>query len=429
MTTRRAMLRALGLGAVAAPLLPRLPSHADEAPSPRRLIFVHFAHGVALDRFVGGLSLAPILAPLEPFRSRACTVEGIVNHVGRAQVGDIHNIGLGTLLTAAPLAADQGAGGHYLPGGISIDRLVGEALAELPGGPAHASLHFGVRTEGFALSAAGPELPLRAEDDPVAQFEAVFGELVLPPGERTRRESDRAAVRQYARRRLDRLAATLPMEDREAIERHADAIDTLQARAASLLPPPDTCTLPEPPPAIEDPRTPDNTDVPALVQSTNALVTAALACDLTRVATVQWGSSGNDGLRHVWQGIDVDYHSIAHLANGEDPVAHEQLAAMNTWTVEQLADLLSRLDAVDEGDGTLLDHTVVVLLSSFSIVHDMTALPIVIAGGGIAGDRRVVDEGRSTAGLWVALAQHLGLPELDTFGSPEHFDGPIVGLV
>ena len=433
--TRRAFMRSLGLGAAALPFLPLLPSRAADESAPRRLVFVHFAHGVAYDQWRpsmedGALVLSPALAPLAAFRDRVTVIEGLANAVGADQIGDVHNIALGTLLTATALASDQGPGGHYLPGGASIDAVIGRRIADDGGAdaPPHRTLHFGVRSQGFALSAEERELPLRAEDDPVQQYQRTFGELALDPAAREQRQSDRAEARAFVREQLASLASDLPVADRDKLAQHDAALQQIEARAAELHEPPGTCTLPEPPPPIPDAPLPDDDDVPALVTAQEDLLVAALACDLTRVATVQWGSSGNDGLRHTWQGIDVDYHSIAHLANGDDPVSHQQLADMNAWYAEQVASLLTKLDAVDEGDGTLLDHTTVVFLSGLSIVHAMTDLPVVIAGGGIAGDRRLDAAGASCTGLWLALAEHLGVG-LDGFGDPAYDEGVLSGLV
>lgn len=396
-------------------------------------MFVHFAHGVAYDQWQPpstgeSLELSPVLDPLASWLDRTTVVEGLANPIPLDQIGDVHNVGLGTLLTSAPLSIDQGAGGHYLPGGPSIDRVVGEGLvatADLP--PPHATLAFGVRSQGFALSAADRDVPLRAEDDPRAQYDRIFGELALPPEQRAERRQTRAELRAFVRRRLDALESNLPAEDREALQRHRDAVETLEARALIEHPVPSACVPPMLPPEIDDPAAPANEDIPALVDATNDLVTAALACDQTRVATIQWGSSGNDGLAHAWQGISTDYHSTAHLANARDPVAHADYAAMNRWYSEQLAALLQRLDAIDEGDGTLLDHTLVVYLSSFSVVHDPRNLPIVLVGGGIPGGRHLRYDGEGTTGLWLALAQHFGL-ELSAFGDPAYDDGPLSGF-
>jgi hypothetical protein len=367
-------------------------------------------------------SLGETLQPLAPYLDRLTHIDGLVNAAGRDQVGDVHNIALGTLLTSTGLAADQGAGGHYLPGGPSIDQRIANALAAADDAPPHASLQLGVRTQGFAIAAADRDVPLRADDDPSRAYGRIFGELALDPAARADIVAARAEARDFARRRLDVLMSSLGTDDRATLERHRDAIDTIEARESVVHPLPATCALPPVPEAIDHATVPDDADIPTLVAATNELVTAALACDLTRVVTLQWGSSGNDGLRHAWQDIDADYHSVAHLANGEDPVAHEQLAQMGTWYVEQFAALLAALDAIDEGDGTLLDHTTCVLMSGLSVVHDMTDLPLVIVGGGIEGNRWLRMNGASITGLWRALALHMDV-DTDSFGDPAYDEG------
>lgn len=434
---RRALLRALGLGAAALPWVPLLPSvlgsGAEASTPPRRLVIVHFAHGIVRNLWSWrespeGLRLSPILAPLAGFADRLTVIEGLRNAAGLSQIGDEHNIAAGSLLTGYPLAADLGPGGHYLPGGISIDERIGSALAAAPDAPPWPTLHLGVRTQGVALAATDAERPVRAEDDPAAAYARLFGELALPPAAREQLYLQRSRARDLARRRLDALAPRLPASDRDPLAAHADAIDALQARLDALGPLPASCEPPAPPPSIAHASTPADADVPALVAAQTELLVAALACDLTRVATLQLGSSANDGLRHVWQGIDDEFHMLAHLANGSDPEADAQLAAMNTWTMEQLAVLLERLHAVPQGEGTLLDHTLVVGCSSLSVGHSMADLPVVIVGGGVAGGRTLAAPDLPLSALWLAIAEHMGTP-LPSFGAPEHDVGPLPGLL
>lgn len=433
---RRALLRALGLGAAALPWVPLLPSRpgsgAEASAPPRRLVIVHFAHGIvrtlwSARRAPEGLVLSPILAPLSAMADRLTVIEGLANAPGLSQIGDEHNIAAGSLLTGQPLAADLGPGGHYLPGGISIDERIAIDLAQAPDAPPWPTLHLGVRTQGVAISATDAERPVRAEDDPTAAYARLFGELALPPAAREHLHEQRARARDLVRLRLDALAPALPACDRDVLAAHAEAIDALTARQATLGPLPASCEPPARPPFVAHPSTPADADVPALVAAQTELLVAALACDLTRVATLQLGSSANDGLRHVWQGIDEEFHMLAHLANDSDPEADARLGAMNTWTMEQLAVLLERLAGVPQGEGTLLDHTVVVACSSLSVGHSMADLPVVLAGGGLPGGRVLAAPGVPLCALWLALAEHMGTP-LSSFGAPEHDVGPLPGL-
>ena len=101
---------------------------------------------------------------------------------------------------------------------------------------------------------------------------------------------------------------------------------------------------------------------------------------------------------------------------------------MNAWTMEQLAALLSRLDAIPQADGTLLDHTLVIACSSLSVGHSMADLPVLLAGGGIPGGRVLPAPGVPIAALWLAIAEHMGVP-LPTFGDPEDDPAPLPGLL
>lgn len=429
MWSRRSALRAVvGAGAVL-PWLPLVGSRAHGSAPPRRLLLVHFAHGVAADRWrpLAGEGWIPgeTLAPLAPWSDRVTQILGVTNHAGRAQIGDIHNIAMGTLTTATALATDQGPGGHYLPGGPSFDRVIAEQLAAADDAPPHTSLHLGVRTLGFAMSAAGTGQPLRAEDDPAVAFDAVFGELTLSPDQRAVRVEQRAAARTWADARLVELGTTLPASDHPQLLAHREALAAIAARDGAPIELPPGCMLPPSPIAVAQPRTPANEDVPVLVDSIDDLVVAALGCNLSRVVTVQWGSSGNDGLSHTWQGIASDYHSVAHLANGSDPVAHEQHATATRWYVERFAGLVARLAAIPEGDATVLDHTTCVLTSGLSIVHDLRDLPVVVVGGGVPGGRVVDAADASTTALWRGIAAHLGV-DLGTFGAPEFDAAPLL---
>lgn len=424
---RRAALRVLAGGAATLPWLPGFTQAGGSSP-PQRLLVAHFAHGVAADRWQPGAGAGWVpgetLAPLQPFADRVTQIVGLSNHVGRAQIGDIHNIAVGTLTTSMPLAADRGPGGHYLPGGPSFDRLIAEQLAAGSDAPPHTSLHFGVRTLGFAMSAAASGQPLRAEDDPEIAYARVFAELALSPDERATVAARRASARAWASERLAALRVALPSVDHAQLSAHEAALAAIAERDAREIVLPPTCTLPEPPSQVPTPRTPANADVPEVAAAFEDLVVAALACDLSRVVTLQWGSSGNDGLRHVWQGIDADYHSVAHLANGDDAVAHDQHARATGWYVERFAELVARLAAIPEGDATVLDHTTCVLVSGLSIVHDLRDLPVVVVGGGVPGNR-VIDAGdASITSLWRGLAARFDV-DLGSFGAPEFDAAPL----
>ena len=128
-----------------------------------------------------------------------------------------------------------------------------------------------------------------------------------------------------------------------------------------------------------------NENFPALIKLQTDLLVSAFACDRTRVASLQWSRSFSM-VRHTWLGSSEGHHTLSHDSN-ERPV----LGAITRWYNEQLAYLLGELKKVPEGDGTLLDNTLVVYCNELHTGWDHKAgpVPTIIAGrlGGRAEDR------------------------------------------
>jgi len=157
----------------------------------------------------------------------------------------------------------------------------------------------------------------------------------------------------------------------------------------------------------------------------------ALTCDITRVSSLQW-STGQSGVRFTWLGQDVSHHSLSHEADN-DPAARSQLVAINNWYAEQFAYLLGKLQAQSEGDGTLLDSTIVLWVNEQGNgdTHSRTEIPFVVAGnyaGALNTGRYLEFDDVSHNDLYIALAQAVGLSDVTSFGNPEVVTGPLPGL-
>jgi hypothetical protein len=160
------------------------------------------------------------------------------------------------------------------------------------------------------------------------------------------------------------------------------------------------------------------------------MMVMALACDLTRVSSMLWARAGSN-VRYTWLGLDTEHHSIAH--DSTTP-ARDQIAAINTWHAGELAYLLDALKAVPEGDGTMLDNTLVVwgneLADGYS--HAQQPIPLVLAGkaGGVLQTGRYIDYGESRHNrLLVSICNLMGLPEVTSFGTLDDGSGPLSDLV
>ncbi len=169
----------------------------------------------------------------------------------------------------------------------------------------------------------------------------------------------------------------------------------------------------------------------------------ALACDLTRVVTLQWSASTNnrpypfltydDGGGGGPQPISGDEHLLGHQPDS-DTISWGKLDVIRRWYMQQLAYLLGKLAAVPEGEGTLLDNTVVIWLSEIARgnTHSHYDAPFLLCGG--AGGSWATHRYLSFTGdvphnnLWVSLLNACGVSGT-TFGDPAHCTGPLSGLL
>ncbi|MSP74353.1 MAG: DUF1552 domain-containing protein, partial [Myxococcales bacterium] len=146
--------------------------------------------------------------------------------------------------------------------------------------------------------------------------------------------------------------------------------------------------------------------------------TAAFTCDLTRVASLQWQEGSNnvafDGLTPA---VRESHHELSHAIVAEtapmSTQAERNLVAINRCHVEQFAGLLTRLDSVVEGDGTLLGHCVVLW------TNELSDMPFVMAGGAngyFRTGRSLVYPRRPHNSLLVSLAQGMGMRDVQRFG-------------
>jgi len=163
----------------------------------------------------------------------------------------------------------------------------------------------------------------------------------------------------------------------------------------------------------------------------------ALACGSTNVASIQFDRNENSNTRFTWvlPGETSGHHEISHIDEGEGPGGVTALAAIEKWYAAQLAYFLDRLAAIPEGNGTLLDNTLVVWGTEVShgASHSEQGMPFILAGATsrLKGGRYLQYPGNSTrhARLLVSIAQLFGLNSVQTYGTTDTGAGPLLGLV
>ena len=156
----------------------------------------------------------------------------------------------------------------------------------------------------------------------------------------------------------------------------------------------------------------------------------SLACDLTRVASIQWSTSVSNKV-FSWLGISEGHHDLSHEGdtNGD---AQSKLIQINTWYAEQFAYLVAALKAVPEGDGTMLDNTVILWCNELGIgnLHSRTDVPYVLAGGCggyFKTGRHLQYDGENHNNLMVSLCNAMDV-NVSTFGNPAYCTGPLSKL-
>jgi hypothetical protein len=164
------------------------------------------------------------------------------------------------------------------------------------------------------------------------------------------------------------------------------------------------------------------------------VVTAALACDLTRVVVLQWSGGGSNTV-HSWAGVGSGHHDIAHNVGGvnaDEATRRGWLIKIEHWFAQQYAYLLGKLAAIPDGGGSLLDASAVLWFheQSHGGRHDRKDMPYVLAGscGGFFRTGRFVRwNGAHHNNLLVSLANAMDVP-ITTFGDPEFCTGALPEL-
>lgn len=443
--TRRQFTKLLAGAATALPLLEALPARAQQAAAgPKRLVLLFNPNGTIEDSFwpAGAteteFTLGPILTPLADFKDRMLLLHGIdisVAEEAKVGPGGPHQKGLGGLFTGRELQTGTMADGDgSLAGwanGISVDQQVVQSLNPptlLP------SLELGVRATASdvmgRISYSGPGAPVPPMNDPGEVFQRLNSGFVKDldgPDQAAARDQRRmvmAAVQaQYAA-----LKNRVSVKDREKLELHADFLNGIVRRLDYSVRPGPFCSQPSQPRKV---GVDDANDMPDIATLQMDLLAVALACDLTRVASVQFSTAIN-AIPFPWLGSSAEGHNLSHRGPS-DTAAHDQLVARATWYAEKVAYLVKQLATITEGDRTVLDNTVLVWGNELAVgnTHSHKNVPFVTigsAGGYFKTGRYLEFGGVSNNRLLISLLNAMGV-EASTFGHPDFGKaGPLPGL-
>jgi hypothetical protein len=433
--TRRRVLQATGGLAVALPLLSALRAKAQEETFPKRLVLMFTPNGVIHEAWWPTVTsetefqLGRIHAPLERYRDRLLILRGIDLTVARSlTTGGPHQKGIGGLYTAQGLQAGtfvDGCGAQAgWADGISVDQRAANVIgATTP----LKSLELGVRAlendvQG-RISYAGAGQPLPPMNQPLD----VYNRLIAAPGFSDIPPADpvlkrRKSVLDAVYSQFDVLEKRVGAADREKLQHHVELVRDVERRMSASGN--GLCTQPDEPPLL-DPSSEEH--MPTIAELEVDLLALSFACDLTRVASLQIGTSLNR-IRYPWLNSLGEGHTLSH-STAES--AQEELVARGAWHAGLIARLCDRLSEVKEGDGTALDNTVIVWCTEVSVgtTHAHTNMPFLVVGGGwhFRTGRYLDLGGVSHSGLLVSLLNALGVED-QTFGHPDFAIGPLSAM-
>lgn len=426
LTTRRELLRDLGLGAAAVPFALNLPSlgFANQTRRKQRLVVLFSPNGIVPTTFWPTeegkkFTLKESLKPLAPYQERTLTLHGVCDKV-RGD-GDNHMRGIGCLLTGVELFPGNIQGGSHTPAGwasgLSIDQEIKNFLQKDPATRTRfGSLELGVLVPKRAdtwtrLAYAGPNKPITPIDDPYQLFARLYGKV-----------KDRAvlgSVLDEIQDDLKKLSGAVSTADRRLLDEHTAFVREMeQELKAAATAKTETHKVPELEPGVRE----ENDNLPRLSKMQIDLLVNSFAADFARVATLQYTNSvGQAKMR--WIGVSEGHHELSHEPNS-NAAAQEKLTKINQWFCAQMAYLAKRLAETPEpgGPGSLLDNTVLLWTNELGQgnSHTLDNIPFVLVGNGLD-----FQMGRSLKlprvphnRLLLALAHGFG-HRLSRFGNPD----------
>jgi len=434
--SRRSILAGLGASAMA-PFVPLTSAQAEDEALPQRLLLVFFPFGKTpgfsdLSGGPGSLGLGGMFEPLQVHADVLTVVDGLDKMRDGDFPGDAHQEGSCQCWTNGMLqdGGDFGVGGQSgsVGWGTGPDGSIDHYLAKRLTPPTLlGTLPLGVQCRGANPNSrtiySGPGAPVAPRENPLDVFHLLFDQFdpEADAEQLQRMVEQRRDVLSVVNRQLADVRTRLPSStDRHRMDAHLEHIATLDHQLDALANP-GACERPDEP--LIDPF--NDANLPEVTSLMGDMVTSAFACDLTRFASIQLRSEGSAGSA-AWLGNGDGLHSMSHNSSFSAP-----WRAVYTSFMEQVAGLVTKLRETPEGDGSLLDNTLVVVGSGIahSDGHPTRDNAALVFGGGVPGQRYIDTNGAGWGKLLVSILHHFGIEDRDTYGNVPTDPGPIPGLI
>jgi hypothetical protein len=433
------MLRGMG-AAIALPVLDAmLPASARAAAAapkpPTRMACIYFPNGVWQDAWIPTAAgtefeLPYSLEPLANFRNDLNILSGLDKAASRQ--GDGHYAKTANFLTGEPVTKTTGK--DISAGGISMDQLVAKELGhltplsslELGTDPVISGIDSNVgytRLYGSYISWRSATLPVAREINPRFAYERLFG--ASEASKDARSISRNAAFHSMLDLALDdakRLRSRLGRDDQVKLDEYLESVRAVETRIEFSMKPDPREWRPESTPELPPAPAGVPQDAVEHVKLMLDLMVLAFQTDATRVQSFMFANDVSGRNFSFLPGVSGGHHEISHHESKEEKIA--QYKEITRWHVAQYAYLLERLRAIPEGEGTLLDNSMILFGSSISDGnrHDPNNLPILVAGkaGGRfrTGQHIASEKNTPLCNLYHTMINGMGV-EVDGFGDSQ----------
>ncbi|HKD06069.1 MAG TPA: DUF1552 domain-containing protein [Bryobacteraceae bacterium] len=425
--SRRSILRGAGV-AMALPFLESLPAFGaamTPTPSPKRLAVMFMGCGINEDYWSAtgdgpDMKLSKTLSVLEPLKQKINVVDGLFN---KASVGlGIHPAQTGSLLSGAQVSK-----GAILHSGMSVDQMIANTIGQ---DTAQSSIVLaceqpmtGYHETNYSMAYSShiswqtPDSPVPVELYPSLAFDNLF---------ENRGSLRNVSIIDRVKDSAEAMSTKVSSADKIKLDDYLTSVREVEKRVTALRAGKD---------AAEDKAKLTGASVMKMERPANGLpedlrehsklmcdiIALAFQTDKTRVASLII-SRDLSAMYYPFLGVNQGHHGLSHNNNSD---AYE---AISRWHVSQFAYLASKLDSMPEGNGTVLDNSCLMFLSSLFIgrTHDNTRLPVVLAGGlgGALKTGRSLNylgepaEDRKMCSLYLSLMDRMGV-KLDHFGDAD----------
>ena len=428
-SSRRAVLKGLA-STLALPFLPSF-AHGLEAVgargiAPRRFVGITFGNGVHMDHWwikpqgTGRFAFGAALEPLAPFSRHLTPLQGMHLFDDTRDEGSSGHMYYFTNILSGALVKPGTVGA-----GISVDQVMASAVGHqtpirslhLGTEPVKNGLIFGAPAVcGSTISWRGPTTPVASDIHPQQVFDRLFNSAA--------KAADKSVL-DYVLTDIHSVRGKLSTRDKDKLDQFADSVRELEQRIAGSEKQEQSKDDWEPKiaqPTIARPADGIPASLPEHIRIMNDLLVMALAMNKTRIATYVLAQDVTDRSYGFVEGVGNNgLHNLSH--HGKDEDKRRQFQLTNRWHVEQIADLVGKMEKIDEGNGSLLDNTMIFFTATMDgDKHDPTNIMPILIGGkncdiqtGVARELKEAED-RRVCNLHLSLLNRMGV-KADKFGN------------